>query len=211
MGPPVIASPRRRLRLALPRVAPSLSHNATLDKAARRGEKQDSSARQAPRVPTRLREPGEREAVEARNERVRRPRPGRDNGDPRGARRDRRDAREEAVDLRPRDEKGDRPRDVAAASRRPVAPPLDSRLPHEPLRQLPELDDARRAVGALAAGPLDRVPTVQTQELDAHLDAAPKLTERRPNELRVGAEPGVEVRRWHNGAEPERHHGGRVE
>src|SRR6266545_3717421 len=141
MNPPVIDSPRRR-RLALPRVAPSLSHNATLDKAAGasgRAEKQNSSARQAPRAPTRLRETCEREAIETWNERVRRPRAGRDNGDSRGARRDRRDAREEAVDLRSRDEKGDRPRDVAAASRRPVAPPLDSRLRHEPLRQLPEL------------------------------------------------------------------------
>src|SRR3989442_14313652 len=55
MGPPVIASPRRRLRLARPRVAPSLSHNATPDKEAGRA-----------RIPQHARRPSRRPGSESR-------------------------------------------------------------------------------------------------------------------------------------------------
>src|SRR2546422_6419826 len=169
---PAIDSPWPRL--ARPRVAPSLSHEPRGGKTAeqvpavaeahpRTRRIRRPSARLAPDPAGRIREPREREAVEARNERVRRPGPGRDDGDPRSPGCDGRDPREEAVDLGARDKKGDRPRDVAPAPWRPVAPALDPRLRHESLGELPELDDAGRAVGALAARPLDRVSTMQTQ------------------------------------------------
>src|SRR5262245_42825068 len=48
------------------------------------------------------------------------------------------------------------------------------------------------------------MPAVQAQKLDAHLDAASKLTGRCANERRVGFEPGIEVRQRHDRAEPER-------
>src|SRR4030095_12220413 len=165
------------------------------------------STRQASRRRTRTRETGEREAVEYRNERVRRTRPRWRDSKGRGARRDGGDPGQEGIDFRPRDQKGDRPGDIAAAGRTPVAPPLHSCLRHEQFGELSELDDPRSAVGALVTGPLDRVPAVQAQELDAHLDAASKLTERRAYERGVGVEPGVEIGRRHDGAEPERQRG----
>src|SRR4029450_4807736 len=165
------------------------------------------SASQASRQGALAREAGEREAVEDRNERVRGPGPRRHDGNARGARSDGRDPGQEGIDFRPRNQEGDRPGDVAAAGRRPVAPPLHSCLRHEQFGQLSELDDPGAPVGALAASPLSRVPAVQAQELDAHLDTAAYLAERRANQRRVGVDPGVEVRRGHDSTEPERQRG----
>src|SRR5439155_1282604 len=74
-----------------------------------------------------------------------------------------------------------------------------------------ELDDAGRAVGTLAARPIDRVPTVQAQELHAHLHAPPELRECRVHQGRVGREPGIEVGGGHDDTEPERHRRGSVQ
>src|SRR5258705_2541623 len=155
--------------------------------------------------------PRQRKTVEVWNERVRWPRTGRYDGDPGRARCDRRDAREKRVDLGARDQERDRSRDVAPAPGRPIAPALDPGLRHEPLAELAELDDAGRAVGALATCAIDRVAAVKTQELYVHLDRAPKLGEGRVDERRVGGEPGVEVLRIDDHPEPERHGPGGIE
>ena len=143
------------------------------------------------RSPARLREPGERDKVEARNERVGRPRPRRDHGDPRGPRGDGRDACRKPGTS----ERGTRNATDPATLLPPPATGIASarcRLSHQTLGQLPELDDPGRAVGALAAGPPDRVPAVQAQQatlISTHPEAAPGSRD----QLGVRPEPGVDL------------------
>ena len=172
IGPPVVQPAASGSRVTSRKVPKPIAQPPS-DKARKRFR--TGSAGQAARSPARLREPGT--AVEARNERVRRPRPRRNHGDPRGPRGDGRDACREAGYLGARNEERHRPGDVAPAPATGIAS----------ARRRTESPDARPAPGAgrpralrrrIAAGPPDRVPAVQAQKLDAHLHA-PELPQGR--------------------------------